>query len=232
MPEKGVYNIILMRDTSNAVRFRIPVFWIRVAVVALLAFLFSCATGTYLGFSRSVQNHSLKKENRFLKGELQKAEMEVKRLHNISLIMDSYDVEELQAVENHLKQGTKALMPPVDLEEIFSKKDMQIIYVDNVQGRFTDNNLRLSYSINNLQTSDSVTGETFFSLITRDGVLVDIGMREKGFFEIQRFKAIEVSLPLPEELDTGEIFAVRLRITSESGETIFSETFPLSHILS
>jgi hypothetical protein len=91
----------------------------------------------------------------------------------------------------------------------------------------------VSYDLNNLQSSGTVAGTVRFAIVTREGVTLDITEPgQESPFEISRFKPARSSLTLPQGLDKEDVFAVRMRITDPEGNLIFSETYPLVHILS
>ncbi len=234
MPGRFEYNVILMRDTSTLLRFRISTWWLQVGAIILALVLLSGVAGGAFGLYQFSRNISLQSENQQLKSGLRQAELKLNRLANVADIMDSYDQEELQSMSTTvMSKSGSGLMVPVDLSEIFAKEDMQIISVDNVQVKYMGENLRFSYDVNNLQTSGTVAGEASFSLITRDGISIDLPHAANEFgFEIARFKPIKLLLTIPGGLDKNDIFAIRMRIKQETGTTIFSQTFPLSHVLS
>ncbi|MFP4315810.1 MAG: hypothetical protein ACLFQR_06260 [Desulfovibrionales bacterium] len=233
MPGRIKYNVIIfMRDTSSVVRLRISDLRLRLGVAILLLFVLMAVGSGGLGLYRSSQVASLRNENQLLKSGLRKAEREVNRLTNVANIMESYDQEELQSVAMTVPL-TNGLIVPVDLNEIFSKEDLQVVSIDNVQAKFDGEDLRFNYDVNNLQTSDTVTGEADFSLITREGIVIDLPQKGNQFyFEINKFKPTKLKLTIPPDLDKNEIFAIRIRIKQKTGKTIFSEAYPLSHILS
>jgi hypothetical protein len=54
---------------------------------------------------------------------------------------------------------------------------------------------------------------------------------QKHYFEINHFKRIKITFNIPEFIPVTDIFGIRMKILDKEKKTIFSETYPLSHIL-
>jgi hypothetical protein len=232
---KSKYNVLLMRDDTNVRRYRLSPFWIRLALYSTLLLILVAAGGGYAGFTYWKENRVLVQENRQISRDLMDARMELERLDNIDQILKSNDPEELQSLIGSVSaeiENQKPAKPPLNLNNMFEFVDLQQVRVDDLQARFTNNGMRVSFNLNNLLTEDTLSGQADVLLLASDGSLVDVNTNDSQLaFQIQRFKRITANFPLPEKYGKSNLFALRIVIKNDQDQIIFSETFPLAHIL-
>lgn len=232
---KPKYNVLLMRDDTNVRRYRLSPFWIRLSIYSGVFLVLISIGGGYAGFRYWSENHSLVKENRRLSRELTEVRMELERLENIDQILKSNDPEELQSLIGSVSaeiENREPAAPPINLNDVFEYVDLQQVRVDDLQAKFTGNGMRVSFHLNNLLTEETLSGQVDIQLLASDGSVVDVKVVESQLsFQIQRFKRITTTFPIPEKYGKNSLFALKLVIQNDKDQTIFSETFPLAHIL-
>lgn len=232
---KSKYNVLLMRDDTNVRRYRLSPFWIRLALYSVIVLLLVAAGGGYAGFTYWKENRVLVKENRDISRELMDVRMELERLENIDQILKSNDPEELQSLIGSVSaeiENQEPAAPPLNLNSMFEFVDLQQVRVDDLQAKFVNNGMRVSFHLNNLIAEGTLSGQADIKLLASDGSIVDVSTNDAQLtFQIQRFKRITTNFPLPEKYGKNSLFALRLVIKNEQDQIIFSETFPLAHIL-
>jgi hypothetical protein len=232
---KSKYNVLLMRDDTNVKRYRLSPFWIRLTIYSGIVLFIVAAGGGYAGFTYWNQNRALVEENRELSRDLMEAKLELERLENIDQILKSNDPEDLQSligsVAAEMENG-EAQAPPVNLNDVFEYLDLQQVRVDDLQAKFTGNGMRVSFHLNNLVQDGTLSGQADLELLASDGSVIDVKVnRSQLAFQIQHFKQITTAFTLPEKYGKNNLFALRLIIKNDQDQIIFSETFPLAHIL-
>lgn len=232
---KSKYNVLLMRDDTNVKRYRLSSFWIRLVIYSGILLIIIAAGGGYAGFRFWNENRTLVNENRDLSRDLMEARLELERLENIDQILKSNDPEDLQSligsVTAEIESG-ESQTPPVNLNDIFEYVDLQQVRVDDLQAKFTNNGMRVSFHLNNLLQEGTLSGQADLQLLATDGSVVEVKLNKSQLsFQIQHFKRITTNFALPEKYGKNNLFALRLMIKNEQDQIIFSETFPLAHIL-
>lgn len=232
---KSKYNVLLMRDDTNVKRYRLSSFWIRLVIYSGILLIIIAAAGGYAGFRFWNENRTLVNENRDLSRDLMEARLELERLENIDQILKSNDPEDLQSligsVTAEIESG-ESQTPPVNLNDIFEYVDLQQVRVDDLQAKFTNNGMRVSFHLNNLLQEGTLSGQADLQLLATDGSVVEVKLNKSQLsFQIQHFKRITTNFALPEKYGKNNLFALRLMIKNEQDQIIFSETFPLAHIL-
>lgn len=233
--EKSKLNILLMRDNANVRRYRLSPFWIRLVVYLAVFLVLLAAGGGYAGFRYWKENRGLVKENRKLRRDIMEARMELERLENIDKIIKSNDPEELQSLIGSVSakmQNKTPAQPPLNLNNIFEYVDLDQVRVDDLQAKFNGNSLRVSFHLNNMLAEGALVGRADIRLLASDGTILDVRANKSEMaFNIQRFKRISTSIPLPKKYSRDTLFALKLEIRNDQDQIIYSETFPLAHIL-
>jgi hypothetical protein len=228
------YNVLFMRDTSTVLRFRLNSLWLQLGLCGVVLLLLLALGGAYAAVSYRTESRDIKRERVALLERIGEMEQHLHRLENVESILSSVDREELNFLSSTVNLNRSLHMVlPLDLKELFSITDMNMVSVNNIQARFMGDGMRVSYDLNNLQSSGTVAGTVRFAIVTREGITLDITEPgQESPFEISRFKPATSSLTLPQGLDKEDVFALRMRITDPEGNLILSETYPLVHILS
>ncbi|MFP5221682.1 MAG: hypothetical protein ACLGSA_05280 [Acidobacteriota bacterium] len=115
-----------------------------------------------------------------------------------------------------------------DLASVMGKVDLGQVGVENFRARIEPKGLSYGFDLSN-QMPQALSGNGQLLAVSREGNLIPVqtGKDDLGF-NIQRFKQIAAMAPLPQGVDPGAVFGVRLVLTNASGKTIFSETYPLA----
>lgn len=118
-----------------------------------------------------------------------------------------------------------------DLGDIMGKVDLGQVGVESFRAKIENKAIQFGFDLNNLlpQSSQSGSGQLF--AVTREGSLVPLeNGKDDLTFQIQRFKQVNGQAPLPGQLDKNGVFGFRLVLTTTSGKTIFSETYPYAQV--
>ena len=115
-----------------------------------------------------------------------------------------------------------------DLASVMGKVDLGQVGVENFRAKVEPKGLSYGFDLSNLMPQ-ALSGNGQLLAVSREGNMVPLqtGKDDLGF-NIQRFKQVAALAPIPQGLEPGSIFAVRLVLTNASGKTIFSETYPLA----
>ncbi|BBD09478.1 hypothetical protein [Desulfovibrio ferrophilus] len=236
---KAKYNVLMMRDNSPVKRFRMSPAWLKMALYVLILLVTVAGLGGYFGLTYWKQNTTLTEELSETQRELREARIELERLQNVDKILKSNDPEELQALfGNVIAEPTTAHpaakpVPKVNLSTVFKRVDTQSVKVDNLQIKPIGSKLRLSFNLNNLQTEETVSGRASLEIVTNEGKNRSLALNSNDMvFQIQRFKQISTTFTLPQKMTLPDVFGLRLVIKDPSGKVIFSETYPLSYVMS
>jgi len=224
------YSVILMRDDTSVRRFRIRPFWIK----SFLALFFLAVTVAALGGYFSVIFYQDKEELRtdleVLSKNLEQTAEELEKKRNIQKIFETYDSEDLHSFLT-VNGSRRNLAPAVDLNEVFQYEDRGIVGVDNVQASFNRERMRVRFDVNNLAEGETISGRIFLHLVRRDGGQVNLELDHDDLdYAISRFKNVDVTFELPDELSPENIFALRVKARDDDRRLLYSETFPLSRI--
>lgn len=229
------YNVLFMRDDDTVKRYRLSPFWLRMLFWFVILLAMCAGTGAWAGYTFWNQNTQLKQEKVELQKKLTDASVQLERLENVNKILDSYDPNDLQALlasvpVEEKKAGSEK--PPVNLKNLLFYKNLMRAGVENVKMRESGRSLALSFDLNNLQTSSALSGLAKVALIANSGKELDVtNSRDDMSFHIQRFKVVRTRFRIPSGFDIDDIYGMRLMITTNQDELIFSEVYPLSRVL-
>ncbi|MBU1003454.1 MAG: hypothetical protein KKE73_13150 [Proteobacteria bacterium] len=236
---KAKYNVLMMRDNSPVKRFRMSPAWLKLALYVIILLVAVACLGGYFGMSYWRQSGGLAEELANTQRELREARIELERLQNIDKILKSNDPEELQALFGNVIADPGAAkpmakpVPKVNLTSVFKRVDLQQVKVDNLQIKPSGANYRLTFNLNNLQTEETISGRADMELVSNEGQDWPLALNLNDMvFQIQRFKQISTTFNLPSKVILSDVFGLRLIIKDPSGKVIFSETYPLSYVMS
>lgn len=239
-------DILLLRDTAGVRRFRVSVLFLRLLWIVPLALLVLLAAVVTIGYRLRQDNLALTAKTRTMQAELAGAGTQLVKLQNIEKILRSRDVTELETLigsynaENPgwWKPGsdgdglaaTVAGMPSrPDLTHLLARLDANQAGVDNLRVRIENKKLLLNFDLSNVTPETNLTGKVQVALVGNDASLVPlVSDKDDLSFQIQRFKQIAASLPLPARLDRRGIYGIRLSIVDSDGKAVFSRVYPLS----
>ncbi|WP_045216623.1 hypothetical protein [Desulfonatronovibrio magnus] len=226
------YNVILMRDDTSVKRFRLSPFWIRFIVLIFLLLLSSTVAGGYYTYFFYNQYQTLKVSCQLDRDALVQANRELTRLQNISTMLESHNDEKLRSLLAQSKERPRVYSERVDLQDIFDLVDSGLVGITNVQARFVRDSMRVQLEVNNLDSGQTVSGRVHIFLVRNDGLMIDLNLEDRDLdFSINRFKSMDTTFELPEVMDQDTIFALRIKANDNEGQVLYSETYPLSHVL-
>ena len=224
------YSVILMRDDTSVKRFRIRPFWIKFFLVLFFLAVTVAALGGYFSVIFYQDKEELRTDLEVLSKNLEQTAEELEKKRNIQKIFETYDSEDLHSFLT-VNGSRRNLAPAVDLNEVFQYEDSGIVRVDNVQASFNRERMRVRFDVNNLAEGETISGRIFLHLVRRDGRQVDLDLDHDDLdYAISRFKNVDVTFELPDDLSPENIFALRVKARDDDRRLLYSETFPLSRI--
>ena len=230
------YSLLLMRDDSQVRRFRLSKFWLKGFIYAEIFLMVLALAGFFTGYRFWLESHKLRVDNRNLQITLTEARVKLERLENVEQILQSSDPDELHALIGSVSVETEApqVQNSIDLNEIFTHVDLQQAKVDNFQAKLQGDKMQVRFDLNNLVAYSTLSGMLNLAIVTRNGQLVQLKTTAEDLnFSIQRFKRVRTVFSIPAGIKGNELFGIRLNIRrSDNGTMVFSETFPLSQVLS
>lgn len=230
---KTKYNVLFMRDDDNVKRYRLSPLWLKFFFWLLIIMIVCAGIGAWSGYTFWKANKSLKQDKIELQQNLNKASVQLERLQNVNKILDSYDPNELQTILTSVPVEEKKAEPvkTLNLSKLLVYKNLMRAGVENIKLRKSGNGLALSFDLNNLQTSSSLSGVIGVELVMNDGEVAEVRANHDDLsFQIQRFKVVRTRFPFPDGVDLNNIYGIRLEINTSENEMIFSEVYPLSGI--
>lgn len=230
---KTKYNVLFMRDDDTVKRYRLSPFWLKLFLWVFLLMIACAGIGVWSGYTFWKGNRELRKDKIALQQNLNEASVQLERLQNVNKILDSYDPNELQSILTAVPVEEKKVEPviAINLSDILSYKNLMRAGVENIKLRQSGKGLALSFDLNNLQTSSSLSGLARIKLILNDGKAVKIKENKNDLsFQIQRFKVVRTRFTFPEGIHLKNVYGIRLMIETSDNELIFSEVYPLSRI--
>lgn len=227
------YNVILMRDDTSVRNFRLSPFWIKFLVVFLVFLMITSVTGLYYSyvFFEEKKEIAYLYENRM--ETFEEMQRELKRLRNVERTFESYNEEELRSfLSAQRREEDSSSVNEVELDDIFTPVDQNIVGVTNVQASFVHDKMQVQLEVNNLEGEGTVSGRIYLFLIQNDGTLIELDLDDNElYYSIARFKRVNTTFDLPGGVEQGSLFALRITARDETQEMIFSETYPLVRIL-
>ncbi|MFP4108158.1 MAG: hypothetical protein ACLFT1_03675 [Desulfonatronovibrio sp.] len=158
---------------------------------------------------------------------------ELKRLRNVEQTFESYNEEELRSFLSAQRREEIDLPDnEVELDDIFSPVDQNIVGVANVQASLTQDKMRVQLEVNNMEGEGTVSGRIYLFLIQNDGTMIELDLEDDDlYYSIARFKRVDITFDLPGGVDQESLFALRVSARDDNQELIYSQTYPLSKIL-
>jgi len=233
--KKGKYNVLLMRDDSKVVTFRLSSLWIKIALGFAFFLLLIALIGGWAGTRYYKKHKKAALANTELKRTLAETTQRLESLENIQKIIESSDPEDALAVLSSVSANESriAMHPSVNLKDVFESVNLGMVDITNVKAKFVDEGMQVKFEVNNVQPQRMLSGKANLTVISIAGTVHQVPVKnEEMSFQIENFKPITVTFPLPNSLTRGEVFGLRMTINDKQGKNIFSETYPLSDILS
>lgn len=223
MTKDSNFSVLFMRDDSDVKTFRVSprrlkaLLW-TCGVVALLV-LIALAVGlrSFVGY------RTLLTERRDLESSLAEAQVHLERLGNLDKIQKSQG----NGKEPAAKGPGEAKAAPAVGQRAFALVNTGAMTVENFRGQVNAQALNVTFDLNN-RGSGSLSGDIQLLLLRSDGSLIPLAAPAPDLsYQIQRFKRISTSAPIPEGLTRREALGLRIEIKTSEGELIFGETYAL-----
>ena len=224
------YSVILMRDDTSVRRFRIRPFWIKFFLALFFLAVTVAALGVYFAVTFYQDRKELTADLQAVSRNLEQTAEELEKKRNIQQIFETYEAEDLHSFLP-VNDSRRSYAPAVDLKEVFEYEDRGIVGVDNVQAGFNGDRMRVRLDVNNLVEGETISGRIFLHIVRRDGRQVDLDLDHEDLdYVISRFKNVDVTFELPDDLSPENIFALRVKARDDDRRLLYRETFPLSSI--
>ena len=227
------YNVILMRSDTSVRSFRLNPFWMKFFFFMILVLFSAAGAGIYFAHVFFEEKEELARQYQIQAQSLNEAQRELSRLRNLERIYESFRDEELRAlVASQRRENREVPAPEVDLGSILETVDQNIVSISNVQSRFIQGRMRVQLEVNNMVGSENVSGRVYFSLIRNDGTIIDLDVEDRDlYYAIARFKRVETTFELPQEVEPDSIFALRVKARDDEGRLVYSQIYPMADIL-
>ncbi|WP_456324646.1 hypothetical protein [Desulfonauticus submarinus] len=224
------YNIIVLRDDTSLKTFRIKRWVVKFLPILLVFILLYCGISTFFLFKlnkENKKNYALLEEK---ENELKEIKFELSRLNNVKQLLEKYDETYIKDLVSGIAQNKNK--PGLDLEELFGKKNLNLVKISNVQCIRDNKYFLMRFDLNNLEANKESRGRVFITVITRDGKSYDLNLTNEDLkFTISRFKAVQIRFKVPEYIGMNNVFAFKLTVKNNQGKVVFRETYPLDNIL-
>ncbi len=227
------YNVILMRDDTSVKNFRLSPFWIKFLLLFFVFLLVTSGAGLYYSYIFFMEKKVIAQLYEDRMETFEEMQRELKRLRNVEQTFESYNEEELRSFLSAQRREEIDLPDnEVELDDIFSPVDQNIVGVANVQASLTQDKMRVQLEVNNMEGEGTVSGRIYLFLIKNDGTLIELDLEDNDlYYSIARFKRVDTTFDLPGGVDQESLFALRVSARDDNQELIYSQTYPLSKIL-
>jgi hypothetical protein len=219
------FSVLFMRDDSDVKTFRVSPRRLKLllgisGVVALLVMV-----GLAVGLRSFVGYRVLLNERRGLESSLAEAQVSLERLGNLDKIQKSQGGKDSGAARG--QAGEKA--SPAASQRVFALVNTGAMTVENFRAQFGGQTLNVTFDLNN-RVSGALSGDIRLLLLRNDGSLIPLAVPAQDMtYQIQRFKRISTSGPIPEGLTRREALGLRIEIKTSEGDLIFGETYALGN---
>ena len=149
-------------------------------------------------------------------------------------IFEAYDKHEIQNLLTTAPENGKnnELQKAVDLAAIFTPTDYGLIKVEELKASFVGSSLNINFKIENPKLNTVLSGCSDLAIVGTDGAIFPLKTKQSDLdFQIQRHKFVRTSVKLPKGVTKDNAFGLKISINRSDGKVIFSETYPLYHIL-
>jgi hypothetical protein len=216
------FSVLFMRDGSDVKSFRVSprrlklLLWIAGVAALLVTIALAVGLRSFVGY------RLLLNERRSLESSLAEAQVNLERLGNLDKIQKS------QGKDAGAAKGPAAdKASPATAQRVFSLVNTGAMTVENFRGQVGSQSVNVTFDLNN-RGSGALSGDIRLLLLRNDGSLTTLDVPSQDLtYQIQRFKRISTSAPVPEGLTRREALGLRIEIKTSEGELIFGETYAL-----
>ncbi|MDQ7834763.1 MAG: hypothetical protein RDU24_05225 [Humidesulfovibrio sp.] len=227
MTKDSNFSVLFMRDGSDVKSFRVSprrlklLLWIAGILGLLVTIALAVGLRSFVGY------RLLLNERRSLESSLAEAQVNLERLGNLDKIQKAQgkDSGKGQAAE----KSSPASAQPASAQRAFAQVNTGAMTVENFRGQVGSQSVSVTFDLNN-RASGALSGEIRLLLLRNDGSLTPLDVPAQDLtYQIQRFKRISTSAPVPEGLTRREALGLRIEIKTSEGELIFGETYALGN---
>lgn len=225
MTKDSNFSVLFMRDDSDVKTFRVSprrlkvLLWVAGVAVLLMVIALAVGLRSFVGY------RALLTERRDLESSLAEAQVNLERLGNLDKIQKSQG----GLKENGAKGQADAKTAPASAQRVFAQVNTGVMAVENFRGQVSAQALAVTFDLNN-RASGALTGDIRLLVLRSDGSLIPLEAPTQDLsYQIQRFKRISTSAPIPEGLTRREVLGLRIEIKTSEGELIFGETYALGN---
>ena len=245
MAGSGRIDILVLRDASGVGRYRLPVWLLRLLVLAPVAFLLLLGAAVAVAYHLHQDNKALTDQAAAVRQEIDAAGEGLLRLENLERSLRSKDLTELETLLGSYNPDTPDWWKPrceerkepapaesarerPDLSKVLARMDANQAGVDNLKIKFDNRRLNLGFDLSNVTPQTGLAGKVEVALVGNDALVWPLKPeKDELSFQIQRFKQIAASLPLPAKVDPRDIYGLRLVIVDPAGKPVFAQVFPV-----
>jgi hypothetical protein len=220
------FSVLFMRDNSDVKTFRVSprrlklLLWISGALALLVV------VGLAVGLRSFVGYQALANERRSLESSLAEAQVSLERLGNLDRIQKSQGLGKDSGAAKGQAEGKAS---PAVTQRVFTLVNTGAMTVENFRGQLSSQALGVTFDLNN-RASGALSGDIRLLILRNDGSLLPLEVpAQDTTYQIQRFKRISTSGPVPEGLTRREILGLRIEIKTTEGDLIFGETYALGN---
>ncbi len=241
-------DILILRDAAGVRRFRLPLLFFRLLWIFPLVLAALLAAAVAVGYHLRRDNLELAGKVKAMHGELDAAGEGLIKLQNIEMILRAHDVTGLETLIGSYSAADPGWWKPraeeekpgkpeprereaakPDLARLLSRVDANQAGIDNLRARIDNKKLQLNFDLSNVTPQTNLVGRVEAAIIANDATLIPLKPeKDELSFQIQRFKQIAASLPLPVRIEARDVYGVKLAVVDPSGKVVFAQVYPLS----
>lgn len=225
MTKDSNFSVLFMRDDSDVKTFRVSprrlklLLWVTGVAALLMVIALVVGLRSFVGY------RALLNERRDLESSLADAQVNLERLGNLDKIQKSQGLSK----DPGAKGQAEAKAAPGSAQRAFVLVNTGAMTVENFRGQVTGQTLSVTFDLNN-RASGSLSGDIRLLLLRSDGSLTPLNVPAQDLsYQIQRYKRISTSAPIPEGLTRREALGLRIEIKTSEGDLIFGETYALGN---
>lgn len=247
MAASGKVDILILRDAASVRRLRVPAGLLRALWIGPMLLLLLLGAAVAVAYHLREDNVALARRASAMQSELDATGERLLRLENVEKVLRNRDVTELETLigsynadnpgwwkpsrpeEPREKPEAKDReVPRPDLGKLLARIDANQAGIDNLRVRIENKRLLLNFDLSNVTPQTNLVGRVETGLVGNDATFVPLRPEKDDLaFQIQRFRQIAASLPLPARFEARDIYGLKLSVVDPAGKTVFSQVYPL-----
>ncbi|EFL51698.1 conserved hypothetical protein [Solidesulfovibrio fructosivorans JJ]] len=252
MAAGGKIDILLLRDGAGVRRYRTSVWLLRCLWLVPLGLLLLLAAAVAVAYHLRQDNLLLARHQGETRKELDAVGEKLIRLENIEKVLRTRDLTELETLIGSYnpddpgwwkprteaggdapKSGGKEREPAKaerpDLAKLLAHVDAGEVGIDNLRVKIEGKKLALNFDLSNVTPQQTnLSGRVEVAFVGNDASLLPLTAdKDELSFQIQHFKQMSASLPLPQKVSPRDVYALKLTVLDPAGKIIFAQTYPM-----